>query len=565
MEYFIAKRLLKKEARTKRVMRSIISIAVISITLAVSVNLLTVFIIKGFQAQVREKITGFGAHILILSATDETIFEAQPILKKQNFLQELQEITEIKNIAPIGYKPVLFQSEKNKRVIQRISQNDTTIIEQNIHGAMLKGIDNEYDLSFFQQYIISGTIPEFDPNVVSNDIVISKKIASDLNFEVGDSVKAYFVRSTPVLKRLVVKGIYSTGLEEYDKQIALADLKLVQELNDWGIQVSIDIEDSVYRNEGFQDQLIIRTKVRGGQGQLRYDWGNGYELYGAKLLNIEGDTTLQVIVSDFATQFLANKSLSIEDTARIKITVQGNVAADNIFETEDGVIVKNFLNDSGTKYTINSGDKTITVELEQGQGSYNHYVAGYEVMLNDWKQLNNIKYKIRSKVAFVANDSDEVLSVRSIIDTERDIFTWLDFLDLNVIIIISLMILIGIINMGSTLLVLILMRTHFIGILKTLGSTNWSIQKIFLTQATFFILRGMFIGNVLGLGLAALQYYFNIMPLNAEIYYLNTVPIDWNWLFWLLLNLGTLLVCVLSLIVPSRMIAKMNPAKSVRF
>jgi len=565
MEYFIAKRLLKSNQRTKLLIRSIISIAVISIVLAVSINLLTIFIIKGFQTQVREKITGFGSHILIFSATEQSIFEANPILKKQAFLSEIKKINGVKNITPVAYKPVLFQSEKTKRIAQFYSQKDTSIVEQNIHGAILKGVDGQYDWSFFQPYIIHGEIPKFYENKISDEIVISKKIATELNFKVGDSIKAYFVRSKPILKRLIVKGIYNTGLEEYDKQIAIADLKLVQELNDWGIQTSIDIEDSVYRITGFQDQLIIKSNVRGGQGQLRYDWGNGYELYGAKLLNIERDTTIQLIVSDFATHFISEKSISIEDTARLKITVQGNIHADNIFETQDDVLIKNFLNDNGTKYTIRSGEKIINVELEPGKGSQNNYIAGFELNVNNWKRLEEIQRKVHEKVAFVPTASNEILAVRSIKETENDIFTWLDFLDINVAIILTLMILIGIINMGSTLLVLILMRTHFIGILKTLGSTNWSVQKIFLTQATYFILRGMFIGNVLGLGLAAVQYYFNIVRLNAEVYYINTVPIEWNWTFWLLLNVGTLIVCVVSLIVPSRIIAKMNPAKSVRF
>jgi lipoprotein-releasing system permease protein len=160
---------------------------------------------------------------------------------------------------------------------------------------------------------------------------------------------------------------------------------------------------------------------------------------------------------------------------------------------------------------------------------------------------------------------DRSLSVRSIIDDQSDIFIWLGFLDINVVIILTLMILIGIINMGSTLLVIILVRTNFIGILKSIGANDWSIRKIFLIQAGNLILKGLIYGNLIGLLLCALQYYFGVIRLNPEIYYLNRVPIELTFGSWLLLNCVTLVVCLSALIIPSIVITKIAPAKAIRF
>lgn len=155
--------------------------------------------------------------------------------------------------------------------------------------------------------------------------------------------------------------------------------------------------------------------------------------------------------------------------------------------------------------------------------------------------------------------------VRTIKEEQREIFLWLDFLDLNVLIILVLMILIGIINMGSGLLVLIITKTQLIGLLKALGANNWSIRKLFLHQAVFIIVRGMIIGNIIGIGICLLQSYFSIIPLNPEVYYLDAVPIELNFWHILFLNIGTLIVCTAALIVPSYVITKISPIKALKF
>ena len=127
------------------------------------------------------------------------------------------------------------------------------------------------------------------------------------------------------------------------------------------------------------------------------------------------------------------------------------------------------------------------------------------------------------------------------------------------------MILVAGINMITALLVLILERTRMIGVLKTLGSSNWSIRKLFLYNASYLILLGLFWGNILGLGLLFAQKYFKLFPLDPTVYYVSEAPVYISFGYVLALNAGTLILCLLMLLVPSYIITKISPIKAIRF
>jgi lipoprotein-releasing system permease protein len=232
---------------------------------------------------------------------------------------------------------------------------------------------------------------------------------------------------------------------------------------------------------------------------------------------------------------------------------------------ENKEIQRTYLNKNGSKFSLKCSDKTIVFNQTDGKGSYQNYVSGFEVTVDDWDQLPQIIKNLKRKIEFIPTEKMEELKVTSIMDNQSDIFVWLDFLDLNVYIILILMIVIGIINMGSALLVLILVRTNFIGMLKSMGATNWSIRKIFLYQGAYLIGKGMIWGNIIGIGFCFLQNQFGIISLNPEVYYLSKVPIELNFLPWLILNLGTLVICVIALILPSYVITRVNPVKAIKF
>jgi lipoprotein-releasing system permease protein len=235
------------------------------------------------------------------------------------------------------------------------------------------------------------------------------------------------------------------------------------------------------------------------------------------------------------------------------------------FLLENDAIQRTFLDEVGNHFTILTKGSAIECQQIDGNGTSNKFVGGFEVNVNQWEDLPEIVAKLKKRFDLIPTKNNEQLSVKSIIESENDIFIWLGFLDLNVLIIVVLMLLIGIINMGSALLVLILVRTNFIGIFKAMGANNWTIRKIFLIQAGFLILKGMIIGNVIGLVLCGIQYYFGILTLNPEVYYLNKVPIELTLSAWLMLNIGTLIVCLTALLIPSFVITKIQPIKAIRF
>jgi len=157
------------------------------------------------------------------------------------------------------------------------------------------------------------------------------------------------------------------------------------------------------------------------------------------------------------------------------------------------------------------------------------------------------------------------LNSRTILDLYPNVFEWIKLADNNVWFIIFIMILVAGINMITALLVLILERIPMIGILKGLGSNNWSIRKIFLYNASYLILKGLLYGNIIGLAILFIQQYFGIITLDPETYYVTVMPVNIDFWHILMLNFGTLILCFLMLLIPSFIITKIQPSKSIKF
>lgn len=191
--------------------------------------------------------------------------------------------------------------------------------------------------------------------------------------------------------------------------------------------------------------------------------------------------------------------------------------------------------------------------------------SGLEILIKDYSQLNKVGDEVYFKTANRINPDGSALKSRTIEDMNPQIFSWLGMLNMNVWIILVLMLVVAGFNMISGLLILILERTNMIGILKALGSQNWSIRKIFLYHSFFLIGKGMLWGNVLGIGIMLLQYFTHIIPLDPATYYVSYVPININILYILILNVGTFICSALMLLLPSYIIAKIMPAKSIKF
>ena len=185
-------------------------------------------------------------------------------------------------------------------------------------------------------------------------------------------------------------------------------------------------------------------------------------------------------------------------------------------------------------------------------------VGSFEVFLTDFTQID-------TKANEIYQETGSTLDSRSIIDKYVYIFDWLKLFDFNIIVILVIMVLVATINMVVALLVLILERTQMIGILKALGAGNSSVRKIFIYHAFYLIIRGLFWGNLLGIGILLIQKYFGIVKLNPENYYVNEAPVYLHFGYILLLNIGTVAVCLIVLLVPSYIITKISPVKAIRF
>ena len=185
-------------------------------------------------------------------------------------------------------------------------------------------------------------------------------------------------------------------------------------------------------------------------------------------------------------------------------------------------------------------------------------VGAFEVFVKDFDNIKTTGIQ-------VYDQTSSNLDTKTIIEKYSYIFDWLQLFDFNIVVILGVMILVATINMVVALLVLILERTQMIGILKAMGANNWTVRKIFLYNAFYLIIRGLFWGNLIGIAILLIQQQFGVVQLNPENYYVNQAPVYLNWGYIALLNLLTITVCFVVLLIPSYIITKISPVKAIRF
>ena len=232
--------------------------------------------------------------------------------------------------------------------------------------------------------------------------------------------------------------------------------------------------------------------------------------------------------------------------------VQNNVQEQRLFEVCG--IYKTGLEEYDKKFAL-----VDIAHIQKLLGWADNYIAGYEVFIDDLKDLKSINEHIYSDV--ISNE----LNAQTIRQEEPAIFDWLDLQDVNEEVILILMLVVSIINMVTALLILILERTNMIGTLKSLGTTNGRIQRIFLYYGAIIIVTGLTIGNAIGLGLCWLEQQFKFIHLSEVDYYLSYAPIQFDFWTILILNIGTLIITTLFLILPTFMVLSISPVKAIRF
>jgi lipoprotein-releasing system permease protein len=192
-------------------------------------------------------------------------------------------------------------------------------------------------------------------------------------------------------------------------------------------------------------------------------------------------------------------------------------------------------------------------------------VSGFEVYINDFDKLDEMTSEVRDAIGYKITEEDTKFKITNIRIRYPQIFDWLNFQDINVIIIILLMLIVAGFNMISGLLILILEKTNMIGVLKSLGAEDITIRRVFLYQAAYLIGKGLFWGNLIGIGLAFLQLKTGLITLDPTSYYIKTVPVNLELTHLLLLNAGTMAAIIVMLLVPSQLISRISPVKAIRY
>ena len=411
-ELFIARRIYGDKTEGQRFSRPAVRIAMAGIAIGLIVMIISVAVVMGFKREVSGKVIGFGAHAQILSLTQDQNYVIYPVVTNDSLKDVVKHTHGVKHLQEFATIAGMLKTDDDFR------------------GVQIKGIGEDYDTRFLERYLTEGTIPSFSSKQSSNNILISQRIANELQLKNEDKVFAYFfVNGNIRARRFIVKGIYETHLAEYDKAMCFTDIRTVRKLNGW----------------------------------------------------------------------------EQDESSGLEITVQN-------FDLVDAVVSR--------------------------------------------------------LVERVNHTPDRVGAMRgafSIRDIAPHIFAWLEVLDMNVMMILILMMAIGGFTVVSGLLIVMLERISMIGTLKALGATNMQVRRVFQHFAVMLVGKAIIIGDIVALAICFLQKHFNFIKLDADTYYIDSVPIELQWLPILLINLAVLLISSIVIFASSFLVSIKGPATTIRW
>lgn len=245
---FLAQRIYQTNYSGKRLTQPAIRIAIAGVAIGLFVMLLSVSIVVGFQQEIRAKIIGLGSDVVVTGLRGQTIYEMSPIAGTDSLLQSIRQLKGVSNVQRTAHKAGMIMTKDN------------------FQAMMLKGVAQEYDWSFLQKHLVSGTIPTFTDTVASRQVLISQPIAQRLQLKIGDKLDTYYLEESVRTRRLEVVGTYQTGMPMYDDFFLITDLYTVCRLNNWeeeqvgGIEIKADPSaDATEINETLREQFGYQT------------------------------------------------------------------------------------------------------------------------------------------------------------------------------------------------------------------------------------------------------------------------------------------------------------------
>jgi len=403
--WWFAKKIAFGKSSKNNLSTTIIRIGQIAVAIGIMVALITLSTGIGARKGIKQKLADFNGHITIKPYNSNQSFNSDSVSIHQEFYPEFKSIPEITHVQAIAVKGGIIRTADN------------------FSGIFLKGVGTDYDKKRFQSYLFKGKFPNIQKDKVTNDVVISQKIAKELHLDVDSSFVTYFIQDSgkPIYRRFNITGIFSTDIKDFDDIYVIGDIKHIQRLNKWDENV----------------------------------------------------------------------------------------------------------------------------------------VGGFELFTNDIEKLDEITNKVNDQIDFQ-------LYAQSATSSFSQINDWIQIFDTNIFVVLFIMMVVVVINMIMVLLILILERTHSIGLLKTLGASNWRIRLIFIYYAVFIMIPGLIIGNFLGIGLLLIQKYFGVVRLPAENYYLSTAPVYLDVNQIVILNICAVLISAIVLMAPSYLISKITPSQAMK-
>jgi lipoprotein-releasing system permease protein len=283
--------------------------------------------------------------------------------------------------------------------------------------------------------------------------------------------------------------------------------------------------------------------------------------------------------SYFKSNLVDGDVFTVTDTARTDKVIISKKISDMLHLKTGDSFAMHFVQDPPRmrKFTISGIYETSLEEFDKMyvfcdighikklNGWADDMVSGFEIFIDNFDDLDAMTLAVRDAVGYKLVEDETKFKVTNIRMKYPQIFDWLNFQDINVIIIIILMLIVSGFNMVSGLLILILEKTNMIGVLKALGSEDKTIRKVFMYQAAWLIGKGLLWGNLIGIGLSFLQLKTGIATLDPSSYYIKTVPVNLELAHILLLNAGTMAAIIIMLIVPSQLISRITPVKAIRY
>ncbi len=327
----------------------------------------------------------------------------------------------------------------------------------------------------------------------------------------------------------------------------------------------IEVSDSLLSQLGRFDHVVQAAPFITKPGMLKTDSAfQGMVLKGTDYWDFFARNLVEGALPEKPQEVLLSRTVS----AKLRLHVGDAVYA--YFVDDSDVRARRFtisgIYDTGFEQYDELFVLTVLETARRLQSWEKNVYSGVEILIDNINRLDEVADEIYfATVRQMDENGYHVYYVQTLHQQNPAIFAWLDLLDMNVVVIIILMLLVAGFNIVSGLIILILEGVNLIGTLKALGADNRFVRRIFMTQAALLIGKGVLWGNILGLGIAAVQYFGHLMPLDPTTYYVNFVPVTFAWSWLIALNVLTIVVSLAILILPSMIIAKISPARVMQF